>query len=467
MVGLVHNPGPGGEPDELGERAREAAELGASKIIVSDPAGSLDSAHAQALVGEVREACGLPVGLYCQGAAGRALSAAIEGARGGGSPIACAIYPVAITLYRPSAEALSQSLEGIGLDTGVDLATLWEACELVDADLGDMPVTPLTPRDAVRAAEHRLPAGLVSMLDDRLRAYGVADRLDEVLEELLRVREECGWPPLSSPIANILGSQALLHVLAAERWQTVVDEVRSLVAGRYGTPPRAVDPVVKRAIELLGEGAAEAAPPDLDELREAAQGLATSEEDLLLLALFGAGAESLLQALRARARGEEPLAAAGVEESRAERIRELIELVQASGIGEVTIEEGEMRVTVRRSEEAAPTAPAQVVAEAAEPLPAGEPAEGRTNGLVRVEAPMVGVFYRAPQPGAPAFVEVGDTVAQGQTLCLLEAMKLFNEVKAELDAVVQAICVENAQPVEYGQLLFELEPIDGRPLDAL
>jgi acetyl-CoA carboxylase biotin carboxyl carrier protein len=122
---------------------------------------------------------------------------------------------------------------------------------------------------------------------------------------------------------------------------------------------------------------------------------------------------------------------------------------------------------VRRSEEVPRPAPAQVAAEAGEQPAVEALAEGRANGLVRVEAPMVGVFYRAPQPGAPAFVEVGDTVAQGRTLCLLEAMKLFNEVKAEIDAVVQAICVENAQPVEYGQLLFELEPIDGRPLDAL
>jgi acetyl-CoA carboxylase biotin carboxyl carrier protein len=80
---------------------------------------------------------------------------------------------------------------------------------------------------------------------------------------------------------------------------------------------------------------------------------------------------------------------------------------------------------------------------------------------------MVGVFYRAADPVASPFVEVGDTVAEGQTLCLLEAMKLFNEVKSEIDAVVRSICVENAEPVEYGQLLFELEPIDGRPLDAL
>ena len=80
---------------------------------------------------------------------------------------------------------------------------------------------------------------------------------------------------------------------------------------------------------------------------------------------------------------------------------------------------------------------------------------------------MVGTFYRAPQPGAPPFVEVGDTVAAGQTLCILEAMKLLNALDAEVDGVVSAIHAENAQPVEYGQLLFELEPLAVPPLDAL
>ena len=97
-------------------------------------------------------------------------------------------------------------------------------------------------------------------------------------------------------------------------------------------------------------------------------------------------------------------------------------------------------------------------------LPAASP---QADGLVRVEAPMVGVFYRAPQPGAPPFVQEGDTVAPGQTLCILEAMKLMNEVKAEIEGVVRKIHVGDAEPVEYGQLLFELEPINGRPLDAV
>jgi acetyl-CoA carboxylase biotin carboxyl carrier protein len=80
-----------------------------------------------------------------------------------------------------------------------------------------------------------------------------------------------------------------------------------------------------------------------------------------------------------------------------------------------------------------------------------------------VESPMVGTFYRAPNPGAPPFVEVDDVVTIGQTLCILEAMKLMNEVKADVDGRVRTIHVENAQPVEYGQLLFELEPIAAPP----
>jgi acetyl-CoA carboxylase biotin carboxyl carrier protein len=92
------------------------------------------------------------------------------------------------------------------------------------------------------------------------------------------------------------------------------------------------------------------------------------------------------------------------------------------------------------------------------------PPAPRDDTLVRVESPMVGVFYRAPSPGAASFVEEGDAVAAGQTLCILEAMKLMNEVKAEIEAVVRRIHVGNAEPVEYGQLLFELEPVSGPPV---
>jgi oxaloacetate decarboxylase (Na+ extruding) subunit alpha len=466
-IGLVHSPGPTGEV--LIERAHHLTELGAARVLIHDPASSLHPAKARELVERVQEASGLPVGLHCQGAGGVALAAAIESVRAGAERIACALYPVALSLHRVSAEALAQALAGLGHDAGVDLDVLWRGSELVDEALGDEPVPPLSPRVAVRAAEHSLPAGLVAELDARLREHASADRLDEVLDELTTIRRECGWPPLASPIGQVLGSQALLHVLSAQRWRFVVDELRDLVEGRYGSPPAEVDPTVSRAVQLLGDGVplVDEEPIGLDELREDAEGLASSEEELLLLALYGEEAEPLLRSVRGRGRRDDS-DTAGLTPSEAERLREIIRVVQESGIGEVTIEEGEMRVTVRRSDERAEMPLASVAVPTA---PVHEEPEGATEPLrtdvIRIESPMVGTFYRASEPGAAPFVEEGDTVESGQTLCILEAMKLMNEVKAESEAVVRRICVDNETAVQYGDLLFELEPLNGRPLDAL
>jgi oxaloacetate decarboxylase (Na+ extruding) subunit alpha len=467
-AGLVYGSGYTGETDVLVEQARKLPDLGATRVLVHDPSGSLEPQQAQELTATLAEKSGLPVGLYCQGAAGNAMAAGLEAARGGADLIACAVYPVALTIHRVSGEAIAKALAGLGLDTGVNVEALWRASELVDEHIGDEPVTPLAPRIAVRAAEHRVPSGLVAALDTHLRALSAGDRVDEVLDELALIREEVGWPPLAAPIGQILGSQALLHVLSAARYQTVVDELKGLIEGRFGSPPGPIDPAVRRAVQLVsGESAAEEAPVDLEQLRAEAKGLASSEEELLLLALFGEEAAPLLQTIRGRAQGDDSLAAGGVEQTRAERIREIVRIVQESGVGEVTIEDSGMRVSVRRTPE--PLAPA-LAASAAEPE-SGEPApvsSPETNGFVRIEAPMVGVFYRAPQPGAPPFVEEGDTVAPGQTLCILEAMKLMNEIKADAAGIVRAIHVRNAEPVEYGQLLFELEPVSSAPpLDAV
>jgi oxaloacetate decarboxylase alpha subunit len=397
------------------------------------------------------------------------MASGLEAARGGAELIACAVYPVALTVYRVSGEAMASALAGLGLDPGVDVGALWRASDVVDEHIGDEPVTPLAPRIAVRAAEHRVPPGLVAALDSHLRALAAGDRVDEVLQELARIREEVGWPPLAAPIGQILGSQALLHVLSAARYQTVVDELRALLEGRYGSPPGPIDPAVLRAVALVSDGSPkEELPAELDSIKAEAEGLASSEEELLLLALFGEEAEPLLQSIRSRAGGDESLAAGGVDQARAERIREIVRIVQESGVGEVTIEESGMRVSVRRTPEqlepqlAAAAQQSAGEAEAAAPEPGPE-----ADGVVRVEAPMVGVFYRAPQPGAPPFVEEGELVTAGQTLCILEAMKLMNEIKADTPGVIRSINVGNAEPVEFGQLLFELEPLAPQPLDAV
>jgi oxaloacetate decarboxylase (Na+ extruding) subunit alpha len=468
-AGLVYSPGRTGETYPLMEQASELPSLGAARVLLHDPTGSLQPHRAAELVTGLREATNLPIGIYCQGSAGNALAAALEAARAGAELIACAVYPIALTLHRVSGEALAEALTGLGLECDVDVGKLWEASDVVDEFIGDEPVTPLAPRIAVRAAQHDLPASLVAALESNLRAQGAADRLDEAIEELVRIRADVGFPPLASPIGQVLGSQALLNVLSASRYSLVVDEVRLLVNGRLGTPPAPIDKNVQRAVTLTADpdSAENAVAVGLKDVRAQAEGLASSEEELLLLGLFGDDAAPLLRTIRGRSSGE-ALATGGVDQARAERIRELVRIVQETGIGEVTIEESGMRVSVRRTEDRVPLQ----VSEATAPLAAAEESEPEpslpsSNGLVRVEAPMVGTFYRAPQPGAPPFVEEGQAVGAGQTLCILEAMKLMNEVKADIDGIVRSIHVENAQPVEFGQLLFELEPVAGRPLDAL
>ncbi len=191
-AGLVYSPGRTGEIETLIERARMLPELGAVRVLLHDPTGSLQPHTAEELVGALAEASGLPVGIYVQGAGGSALAAALAAARAGAQLIACAIYPLALTLHRVSGEALAEALSGIGLNPGVDVDALWEATDLLDEHIGDELVTPLVPRIAVLAARHDLPASVVAGIDHSLQSEGAGDRLDEVLEELDRIRAETG-----------------------------------------------------------------------------------------------------------------------------------------------------------------------------------------------------------------------------------------------------------------------------------
>ncbi len=142
------------------------------------------------------------------------------------------------------------------------------------------------------------------------------------------------------------------------------------------------------------------------------------------------------------------------------KLKTLIDLVQNSGISELEISEGEEKIRIAKHLGAAPSttlvsmpaaAPATAVAPAATPV--SEPAPAQAQGHA-VKAPMVGTFYRSSSPGASPFVEIGQAVKQGDTLCVIEAMKLMNEIEADVSGVIKAIQVENGQAVEYGQPMF-------------
>jgi len=152
-------------------------------------------------------------------------------------------------------------------------------------------------------------------------------------------------------------------------------------------------------------------------------------------------------------------------------IRGLIEAVDDSGIDSLEIARGGTKIRINKTPPPAPVAaaaaapavahaaPAPVAAPAAS-APAAEAAAPAppASTLVEIKSPMVGTFYRAPAPEAPAYVELGSRITRGQTLCILEAMKLMNELPSEIAGVVREVCVENGEPVEFGQVLFRIDP---------
>jgi acetyl-CoA carboxylase biotin carboxyl carrier protein len=161
------------------------------------------------------------------------------------------------------------------------------------------------------------------------------------------------------------------------------------------------------------------------------------------------------------------------------QIQELIKIVNKSSIGELSIEEGDFKITIKQKEDAIPvytSAPQQqqlqhyVPATLPAPPPAapqpalaasqgsGEQAAKQSENTITIKSPMIGTFYRSSAPDKPAFVNVGDEVTPGKTVCIIEAMKLFNEIESEVKGTIVKVLVDDASPVEYDQPLFLVEP---------
>ena len=330
----------------------------------------------------------------------------------------------------------------------------------------------------MKVYSHQIPGGMMSNLMGQLEIQKATDRLDEVIREIPRVRAEVGYPPLVTPMSQIVGTQAVFNVLTGSRWSVVSKEMKDYLCGLYGKAPGPVDPAILKKVV----GNADVLPPDVspaslntttfDQLAEEIGDLANSEEDVLMYALFPNEARTFLSKHRATERVEfllENESSLTKEDDYVDinQIRELLKVVEESGVGEISVEEEGMRINVRMPGAmpvaAAPVAAAPAAVATAAPAPAAASAAAPAAAAhpanwICVSAPMVGTFYAAPQPGAPAFVKVGDEVAANETLCIVEAMKLMNEISAPEMGTVREICVEDSEPVEFGTPLFWIEP---------
>jgi oxaloacetate decarboxylase alpha subunit len=440
---LVAAPAPAPGDARWREEARALAALpGARSICISDGGGHLGPRGVAELVRAVAEASGLPVEVLVQAPGGLAPILSQAAVEAGASGVYGATGPVAMTAARPSAETLRAALSGTARELAADQEAIYAAARTVGPML-------TSDRLAIAASDLfgpavSLPPDLESALMSRLGRLGMSRNLIQVAEEARAVASEVGAVTFAYPLGDAVVAQAADHVIGGSRWDAMEPVLAAAVLGRLGRPRGPVSEAARAAAEAAG--ADDAPAPDMEAAAQSAP-RGTSDEDLVLLAQFPEATERLVarrRSLRTEVADEE-----GAQIDRV-LLETLIQAVESSADSEVSVELGGARVTVRRS---AP-APAAGGTSGAAAAGAGSP----DDGMHRITSPMVGTFYRAPSPDADPFVTEGQRVQTGQVLCLIEAMKLFNEITADVDGVVRAMPVENAQGVEFGDVLFVIEP---------
>ena len=460
--------------DHYVDAAHRLVDMGADSICIKDMAALLSPFYAEQLVGRLKAELTVPIQLHCHYIGGLAPMTYLKAIEAGVDVIDTATVPLAFGNSQPATEMVVSALTGSPYDTGLDLEKLFAMAryfeEIRQEGGWDRGVTSLTH---MQVYSHQVPGGMISNLESQLREQDALDRMPEVLEEIPVVRAEVGFPPLVTPMSQIVGTQAVLNVLSGRRWHIVPDEMKQYLRGKYGAAPGPVSrEVLERVLEgeePIGVRPADLVDETLEDYRDEIGELARSEEDLLSYALFPqtaraylerhhVGPESDVFQIHDRYLRAQP--GATLLDQSADRVRDILEMVEESGVDEVVVEEGDLKITVRRTGAAPPPPPPAEPAVAAEPVAAATPAVAAmgANGYHLVTSKWVATFFRSPSPQAPPFVEVGDEVELGQTLCILEMMKMMNELTADVAGVVREILVENGDTVQYGQPLFAIEP---------
>ena len=465
--------------DSFLEYGQQLKDLGADSIAIKDMAGMLTPYRTERMVKAFNAEIGLPVHVHCHYVGGMAPANYLKAAEAGAAIVDTASAPLAFGNSQPAVEMLVAALQESRYDTGLDLGLLFEISEYWEEvrKRGHYKrgVSSLTH---MKVYSHQVPGGMMSNLVSQLEIQNALDRLDDVMEEIPRVRAEVGYPPLVTPLSQIVGTQAVFNVLTGKRWSVVSKEMKDYICGYYGKAPGPMAPeVVSRVVTDADQVLDPSVSPGslvtttFAELEEEIGDLAKTEEDVLMYALFPNEARTYLSKHRTSEKVDfllEEESSMTKEDDYVDinQIRELVRVAEESGVGEIVVEEEGARISVRMpgAVGAAPAAPAAAAAPVAAAAPAPAAAAPAADASTRpaswhcVTSPMVGTFYAAPAPGEPAFVKVGDEVAANQTLCIVEAMKLMNEIGAEEMGTVREVCVEDATPVEFGTPLFYIEP---------
>ena len=443
------------------KKVEELLQLDVDVITIKDMAGLLTPWKAYELVSEIKENYGVPVNVHTHSTTGMAVATYLKAVEAGADYIDTAISPLAFGTAQPGIQTIWHALpKAVG--SHLDRELIHEVSRYLKKLLEEK-YWGLLHKEALMVnpyvLKYQVPGGMYSNLIAQLKEMNALDKLDEVLNEIPRVREDLGWPPLVTPTSQIVGTQAVLNVLF-ERYKRITNEVKNYIKGLYGRPPGEINLELKKLVlgdeEPITVRPGELLEPQLEKCRKELQelGYLQKEEDVLTYCLFP---QVALEFFKARARG---LKRPEIPKT-AQKFRLYVDGVEFE-IGVEGVDLSALRYLPQIAGAGAtapvpstPSAPAPSVSVPA-PAPASAPALSAPSPAPAQASPNT---VTAPMPGKVVriLVSEGQEVKTGQGLLVLEAMKMENEIPAPKDGVVKKIYVKEGDAVNTGDPLIELD----------
>ena len=276
------------------ELGKQLEEMGANSICIKDMAGLLTPYNAYELVTDLKANVKIPIELHTHYTSGIASMTYLKAIEAGVDIVDTSISSLALGTSQPPTEPIVATLQGTERDTGLDLNALSEITEYFEKYreqcLADGLLNPKLLKVDINTLKYQVPGGMLSNLVSQLKQAGKEDKLDEVLKEVPRVREDLGYPPLVTPSSQIVGTQAVLNVISGERYKMVTKETKAIVKGEYGTTPVPISDEIRK--KIIGDEQpitcrpADNLKPELSRLREECKDYMKQDEDVLSYALF-------------------------------------------------------------------------------------------------------------------------------------------------------------------------------------
>ena len=448
------------------DMAKELQALGCDSIAIKDMAGLLTPMVTATLVRSLVSAVRIPVHIHSHATAGLASMCQLKAVENGCRHIDTAISSFSGGTSHPATESMVAALRGTEYDSGLNLELLQEiGFYFYDIRKKYHRFESEYTGVDTRVQVNQIPGGMISNLANQLREQGALNRMNEVLAEIPHVREDLGFPPLVTPTSQIVGTQALLNVLAGTRYKTITNEVKLYLQGRYGKTPGTINSSVRQ--QAIGnEEAIECRPADLlkdemESLRHDIGALATCEEDVLSYAMFPEIGRAFLEQRAAGTLVPEPLELPNKTEMLPGRTPVEFNVtmhgetyhIQVTGGGHKTLNRRPLYVSVDG-------VPEEIIIETLQELettPAGGVTNATAGGSKHPRAHAPGhVTTSMPGTIVEVLVKVGDSVKAGDPVLVTEAMKMETEVQAPISGKVTAVNVKKGDGVNPDEALIEI-----------